>query len=90
MLSSSTIASSPVIRSFLLSGATPLSEDELEGAKRREEVDKAREEARKRFAEEIAIRIDNLREAVKSVKGEIMGKGSSLNVLANESRTYDT
>jgi hypothetical protein len=75
-LSSSTIASSPVIRSFLLSGATTLSADELEDAKRRDEADKLREEGRKRFAEEIAIRIDRLREAVKSVKGELMGKGT--------------
>lgn len=77
LLSSSAIASSPVIRSFLLSGAITLSADELEDAKQREEADQLREEGRKRFAKEIAIRIDNLRDSVKSVKGELMGKGFS-------------
>jgi hypothetical protein len=77
LLSSSTIASSSVIRSFLLSGATTLSADELEDAKRREEADKFRDEGRTRFAKEIAMRIDHLRDALKSVKGEIMGKGLS-------------
>src|SRR6266511_1454278 len=75
LLSSSTIASSPVIRSFLLSGPTTLSKDELEDARRREEIDKLREEGRTQFAKEIAVRIDALRDAVKHVKGDIMGKG---------------
>lgn len=74
-MSSSTIASSPVLKSFLLSGPTRLGADELEDARRREEADKVREDGRKRFAREIAGRVEGLRDAVKSVKGDIMGKG---------------
>ena len=77
LLASSTIGSSPVLRSFLLSGPTTLSPEELEDAKSREEADNAREEGRKRFAKEIASRIDALRGAVKSVKNDIMGEGMS-------------
>ena len=77
LLNSSTIASSPVLRSFLLSGPTTLSPEELEDARTREEADSAREESRKRFAKEIATRIDGLRDAVKNVKGDIMSQGMS-------------
>ena len=77
LLSSSTIGSSPVLRSFLLSGPTTLSPEELEDAKWREEADNAREEGRKSFAKEIATRIDALRGAVKNVKSDIMGEGMS-------------
>lgn len=52
-----------------------LSQEELDDARRREEADHVREEGRKRFAKEIAGRVDGLREAVKSVKGDVMGKG---------------
>jgi len=72
-----TIASSPVLKSFLLSGPTILSPDEIEDARRREEADRIRENGRKRFAREIAVRVDGLRDAVKSVKGDIMEKGLS-------------
>ena len=74
-MASSTIASSPVLKSFLLSGPTMLSREELEDAGRREEADRVREDGRKRFAKEIAARVEGLRDAVKSVKGDIMGKG---------------
>ena len=77
LLASPTIGSSPVLRSFLLSGPTTLSQEELEDAKSREEADNAREEGRKRFAKEIATRIDGLRGAVKNVKSDIMGEGMS-------------
>lgn len=77
LLTSSTIASSPVLRSFLLSGPTTLSPEELEDAKTREDADITREESRQRFAKEIASRIDGLRDAVKNVKGDIMGQGMS-------------
>lgn len=77
LISNVTIASSPVLKSFLLSGPTILSPDEVEDARRREEADRIRESGRKRFAHEIAVRVDGLREAVKSVKGDIMGKGLS-------------
>ncbi|KIY71442.1 hypothetical protein CYLTODRAFT_435231 [Cylindrobasidium torrendii FP15055 ss-10] len=74
LLSSSTIASSPVLRSFLLSSPITLNSEELEDARRREDADHVREEGRKRFAKEIAERIDGLRDAVRSVKGDVMGK----------------
>ena len=76
LLSSVVIASSPVLRSFLLSGPTTLSPEELDDAKRREEADNVREDGRKRFAKEIASRVEGLRDAVKSVKGDVMGKGT--------------
>ncbi|KAF8204999.1 hypothetical protein BJ912DRAFT_1018228 [Pholiota molesta] len=41
---------------------------------RREEADRVRDEGRKKFAKEIASRVEGLRDAVKSVKGDIMGK----------------
>ncbi|KAJ7068298.1 hypothetical protein C8F01DRAFT_602866 [Mycena amicta] len=74
LLSNYAIASSPVLRSFLLSGPTVLSPEEVEDAARREEADRVRDEGRKQFAREIAGRVDGLRAAVKSVKGDIMGK----------------
>jgi len=52
-----------------------LTPEELEDTRRREDADRTREEGRKRFAREIASRVDGLREAVNSVKGDIMGKG---------------
>ena len=76
MLASSTIGSSPVLRHFLISGPTTLSPEELEDAKWREEADNARE-GRKRFAKEIAARIDALRGAIKNVESDIMGEGMS-------------
>lgn len=74
LLSSVVISSSPVLRSFLLSSPTTLSPEELDDAKRREEADRVREDGRKRFAKEIASRVEGLRDAVKSVKGDVMGK----------------
>jgi len=76
LLSSSTIASSPVLQSFLLSGPTTLTPEEREDARQREEADRIRDEGRKQFAREIASRVEALRGAVKSVKGDIMGKGT--------------
>jgi len=75
LLASPTTASSPVLKSFLLSGPTNLTPEELEDARWREEADKVREEGRKKFAREIASRVDGLRAAVREVKGDIMGKG---------------
>ncbi|TFY60888.1 hypothetical protein EVG20_g7258 [Dentipellis fragilis] len=74
LLSSPTIASSPVLQSFLLSGPTQLSPEEVEDAQRREEIDRVRDEGRKQFAKEVATRVDSLRDTIKGVKGEIMGK----------------
>lgn len=73
--SSSTIASSPVLQHFLSSGPITLTREELDDCRRREEADSVREEGRKKFAKEIAGRVDGLREVIKGVKGDIMGKG---------------
>jgi hypothetical protein len=75
LISTSVTAHSPVLLSFLLSGPTTLSPSEVEDAQRREEADRTREDGRKKFAKEIASRVDGLREAVQSVKGDLMGKG---------------
>ncbi|KAG7096935.1 hypothetical protein E1B28_004334 [Marasmius oreades] len=82
LLSLPTTASSPVLRSFLLSGPTTLTSEELEDARWREEADKAREEGRKKFAAEIASRVDGLRSAVREVKGDVMGKDGLTTVFA--------
>lgn len=60
-----------------------LSPEELEDAQRREEADWVREDGRKRFAKEIAGRVDGLRDAVKSVKGDIMGKGRTFEYFSD-------
>jgi hypothetical protein len=70
-----------VLKSFLLSGPITLTQEEMDDVQKREEADMVREEGRKRFAKEIASRVDGLRDAVKSVKGDIMGKGDQLSVL---------
>lgn len=75
LLSSATIGSSPVLKSFLLSDPTTLTEEEFEDARRRQEADRTREEGRKRFAKEISARVDSLRGLVKGVKGDLLGKG---------------
>ncbi|KAJ7591002.1 hypothetical protein C8J56DRAFT_934434 [Mycena floridula] len=89
LLTSSTIASSPVLKSFLLANPTTLSAEEIEDAKRREEADKLRDDGRKRFAKEIASRVDSLREAVKSVKGDIMSKDGLTQIFATVKVTPD-
>lgn len=76
LMSSSTIASSPVLRSFLLSGPTILSHEELADAQRREEADQVRDAGRKHFAKEVAERVDSLRDTVKDFKGDVMGQGA--------------
>ncbi|KAG0709655.1 hypothetical protein DFH29DRAFT_8105 [Suillus ampliporus] len=82
LMNNVTIASSPVLKSFLLSGPTSLSPEEVEDTRRREEADTIRENGRKRFAHEIAVRVDGLRDAVKSVKGDIMGKDGLSHIFA--------
>lgn len=77
-MSSNTIASSPVLRSFLTANETVLTQEELQDSARREEADRLREEGRKRFAKEIAARVDSLRDAVRNVKGDIMGPGEPI------------
>ncbi|RXW25250.1 hypothetical protein EST38_g604 [Candolleomyces aberdarensis] len=80
-LLSSSIASSPVIKAFLLMNPITLTPDEREDARRREEADRVREEGRKKFAKAIASRVDGLRDAVKSVKGDILGKNGLTDVF---------
>jgi len=87
LITTSVTAHSPVLLSFLLSGPTTLSQSEAEDAKRREEADRTREDGRKRFAKEIASRVDSLREAVQSVKGDLMGKGMEILLRHYRSRT---
>ncbi|RDB22498.1 hypothetical protein Hypma_010155 [Hypsizygus marmoreus] len=89
LLASSTIASSPVLQSFLLSGPTSLTPEELEDTRRREEADNVREDGRRRFAKEIASRVDGLREAVKSVKGDVMGKDGLTRIFSTIKVTAD-
>ncbi|KAF8076412.1 hypothetical protein FPV67DRAFT_1407785 [Lyophyllum atratum] len=89
LLATSTVASSPVLKSFLLSGPITLSREELEDAQRREEADHVREDGRKRFAKEIASRVEGLREAVKSVKGDVMGKDGLTRVFSTIKVTPD-
>ncbi|KAG6884712.1 hypothetical protein C0993_008780 [Termitomyces sp. T159_Od127] len=89
LLATSKIASSPVIMSFLLSGPVKLTRAELEDAQRREEADNIREDGRKRFAKEIASRVDGLREAIKSVKGDVMGKDGLTHIFATIKVTPD-
>ncbi|KAF9009065.1 hypothetical protein BDQ17DRAFT_1539434 [Cyathus striatus] len=89
LLSSLTIASSPVLKSFLLSNPTTLTSEEVEDARRREEADRVREDGRKKFAREIAARVDGLRDAVKSVKGDIMGKDGLTHVFGTIKVTPD-
>ena len=47
----------------------------MDDARRREDADRMRDDGRIRFAKEITARVDGLRDAVRSVKGELLGKG---------------
>jgi hypothetical protein len=73
-MTNATVASSPVLKSFLLSGPTQLTPEEEGDAKRRDEADHVREEGRRQFAAEIAARVEGLRDSVRAVKGDLMGK----------------
>lgn len=75
LLATPPLSSSPVLRSFLFSGPTSLSPQEQEDARHREEADRVREEGKKEFAREIGVRVDQLRDAARTVKGEIVGRG---------------
>jgi hypothetical protein len=74
-MSSATVASSPVIKSFLLADPTTLTDEEVEDAQRREEADRMRDEGRKQFAKEVSARVDSLRSLVKGMKGDLLGRG---------------
>ena len=75
LMSSVTIASSPVIKSFLLADPTTLTDEEVEDAQYREEADRTRDEGRKQFAKEVSARVDSLRSLVKGMKGDLLGRG---------------
>ncbi|KAL1661975.1 hypothetical protein GGF50DRAFT_104645 [Schizophyllum commune] len=89
LMASSVIASSPVIKSFLLSGPIRLTPAELEDARRREDADRTRDDGRKKFAKEIADRVDGLRGAVKGVKGDIMGRDGLTRIFSTIKVTSD-
>ncbi|KAL5487773.1 hypothetical protein ACEPAI_5881 [Sanghuangporus weigelae] len=82
LLNNSELGSSPVLLHFLASDPTILSRDELDDARRREEADRKRDEGRIQFAHEIAARVEGLRNAIKSVKGDIMQKDGLSHVFA--------
>ncbi|TFK55731.1 hypothetical protein OE88DRAFT_1652180 [Heliocybe sulcata] len=89
LLASSTLGSSPVLKSFLLSMPTALSEEEKFDARRREDADRMRDDGRKRFAQEIKDRVEGLRDAVRGVKGDIMGRGGLTRIFATIKTTQD-
>ncbi|KZT05522.1 uncharacterized protein LAESUDRAFT_726785 [Laetiporus sulphureus 93-53] len=89
LLAMPVLASSPVLKSFLLANPTRLSREEIEDARKREDADKVREDGRKRFAKEIAARVDGLREAARSVKGELFAKDGLTNIFATIKVTDD-
>ncbi|KAG9317278.1 hypothetical protein JVU11DRAFT_1473 [Chiua virens] len=82
LLTTPPFTSSPVLRSFLFSGPTTLSLQEQEDVRRREEADRVREQGKKKFANEISARVDQLREAVRTVRGEIVGRDGLTRVFS--------
>lgn len=72
LLATPSLASSPVLRSFLLSSPITLTQAEKEDALHREEADRGREESRKQFAHEIGAKVEALRNAARNLKGELM------------------
>lgn len=58
-----------------------LSEEEQMDARRREELDAIREEGKNQFEREVSERVDKLRDAVKDVKGDLMGPGKKSSVI---------
>lgn len=75
LLSTPEIASSPVLRSFLTMNPITLNEEERTDARRREELDRIREEGKTQFEKEVSDRVDKLRNAAKDLKGDLMGPG---------------
>lgn len=58
-----------------------LSGEEEEDARRREELDNVREQGKSQFEKEVSDRVDKLRDAVKDVKGDLMGPGELLSLV---------
>lgn len=82
LLSNSVLGSSPVLLHFLTSNTTRLNRDEQDDAQRREEADRKREEGRIHFAREITARVEGLRGAIRSVKGDVMARGTSFTLCS--------
>jgi hypothetical protein len=72
------LGSSPVFRSFLTSGPTKLTSEEIFDSQRREDLDQVREQGKTQFEKEVSERVDKLRDSVKDVKGDLMGPGTSI------------
>lgn len=89
LMSSATIASSPVIKSFLSADPTTLTNEEIEDAQRREEADRTRDEGRKQFAREVSARVDSLRSVVKGMKGDLLGRDGLTRMFAVIKATDD-
>ncbi|KAJ3484539.1 hypothetical protein NLI96_g5579 [Meripilus lineatus] len=82
LLGSMKLGSSPVLKSFLLADPTKLTEEEMADARHREELDRLREDGRKKFSQEIKERVDGLRGAMRSVKGELFAKDGLTQVFS--------
>ncbi|EJU06240.1 hypothetical protein DACRYDRAFT_92330 [Dacryopinax primogenitus] len=89
LLANSALASSPVLRSFLTANPIKLSPEEEVDMHRREEADRVREEGRKRFAKEVAVRVEGLRGAVREVKGNLMAKDGLTQIFSTVKITSD-
>lgn len=75
LLISPALINSPVLRSFLLSGPAQLTSAEEADARKREDADKVRDEGRLRFKDEAEKRVEDVREAVKAFRGDLVAKG---------------
>ncbi|KAG8937113.1 hypothetical protein FRC02_006313 [Tulasnella sp. 418] len=82
LLTSQVIASSPVLRSFLTANPIKLTAEELEDARRREDADRLREEGRAKFDQEVKDRVEKLRDAIKNVKGDLLGQNGLTHVFS--------
>ena len=69
---------SPILRSFLLSSPTTLTQSEALDSQRRLEADAVREEGRRRFREEAERRVEALREGLAQFKGDVLSKDGGL------------
>ncbi|KAF8309595.1 hypothetical protein DL93DRAFT_2062783 [Clavulina sp. PMI_390] len=89
LLAQPTIAASPVFRSFLTMDPIQLTEEEEMDAKRREELDAIREEGKNQFEKEVSDRVDKLRDALKDVKGDLMGPDGLTHIFSVIRQTPD-
>jgi flagellar basal body-associated protein FliL len=75
LLNSPVIASSPVLRSFLMDGPIRLNQEEKTDILRREDADHVREEGKKRFDKEVKDRVEKLQQSMGHFKSDVVGKG---------------